>query len=116
MVVFIAGMVVVNRADMATMLALFSLMALTNFFLVTTEEADSPVRRAGWLYLLYSHVTILGLFALFFACIALLWEMPRRLRDGRPAAIYLVLGMVPRDGPADPPAGGGERWVPNYPV
>ena len=40
-------------------------MALTNFFLVTTQEEDPAVRRAGWLYLLYSHVTILGLFALF---------------------------------------------------
>ena len=40
-------------------------MALTNFFLVTTEEHDPAVRRAGWLYLLYSHVTILGLFAFF---------------------------------------------------
>jgi formate hydrogenlyase subunit 3/multisubunit Na+/H+ antiporter MnhD subunit len=40
-------------------------MALTNFFLVTTEEQDATVRRAGWLYLLYSHVTILGLFAFF---------------------------------------------------
>ena len=40
-------------------------MALTNFFLVTIEENDLEVRRAGWLYLLYSHVTILGLFACF---------------------------------------------------
>jgi formate hydrogenlyase subunit 3/multisubunit Na+/H+ antiporter MnhD subunit len=40
-------------------------MALTNFFLVTTEEEEPAVRRAGWLYLLYSHVTILGLFVLF---------------------------------------------------
>jgi len=40
-------------------------MALTNFFLVTTEEEDPGIRKAGWLYLLYSHVTILCLFALF---------------------------------------------------
>jgi hydrogenase-4 component B len=40
-------------------------MALTNFFLVTTEEEDPGIRKAGWLYLLYSHVAILCLFALF---------------------------------------------------
>jgi hydrogenase-4 component B len=51
--------------DGATFLVAWEVMALTNFFLVTTEEGAAPVRRAGWLYLLYSHVTILGLFALF---------------------------------------------------
>jgi|CXWL01.1.fsa_nt_gi hydrogenase-4 component B len=51
--------------DGATFLVAWEVMALTNFFLVTTEESDRSVRRAGWLYLLYSHVTILGLFAFF---------------------------------------------------
>jgi hydrogenase-4 component B len=43
----------------------WEVMTLANFFLVTTEDEDPAVRGAGWLYLLYSHVTILALFALF---------------------------------------------------
>jgi hydrogenase-4 component B len=51
--------------DGIVFLVAWEVMALTNFFLITTEDEDSTVRGAGWLYLLYSHVTILGLFALF---------------------------------------------------
>jgi len=51
--------------DGASFLMAWEVMALTNFFLVTIEENDLAVRRAGWVYLLYSHVTILGLFAFF---------------------------------------------------
>ncbi len=51
--------------DGTSFLIAWEVMALTNFFLVTIEENDVEVRRAGWLYLLYSHVTILGLFAFF---------------------------------------------------
>ena len=51
--------------DGASFLIAWEVMALTNFFLVTIEENNAEVRRAGWLYLLYSHVTILGLFAFF---------------------------------------------------
>ncbi|MEO8195718.1 MAG: proton-conducting transporter membrane subunit, partial [Thermoanaerobaculia bacterium] len=51
--------------DGTSFLIAWEVMALTNFFLVTIEENDLEVRRAGWLYLLYSHVTILGLFAFF---------------------------------------------------
>jgi len=51
--------------DGITFLVAWEVMALTNFFLIATEESDAAVRRAGWIYLLYSHVTILALFALF---------------------------------------------------
>jgi hydrogenase-4 component B len=40
-------------------------MALTTFFLVATEEENAEARRAGWLYLLYSHASVLCLFAMF---------------------------------------------------
>jgi formate hydrogenlyase subunit 3/multisubunit Na+/H+ antiporter MnhD subunit len=40
-------------------------MALTTFFLVTADEEDPGVRRAGWFYLLSSHAALLCLFALF---------------------------------------------------
>ena len=52
------------RDGMAFLVA-WEVMALTNFLLVTTDDEDPAVGRAGWLYLLYSHVTILCLFALF---------------------------------------------------
>ncbi len=51
--------------DGASFLIAWEVMALTNFFLVTIEDNRAEVRRAGWLYLLFSHVTILGLFAFF---------------------------------------------------
>ncbi|HEY4595065.1 MAG TPA: proton-conducting transporter membrane subunit, partial [Thermoanaerobaculia bacterium] len=51
--------------DGMVFLVAWEVMALTNFLLVTTDDEDPAVRRAGWLYLLYSHVTILCLFALF---------------------------------------------------
>ena len=62
----LSGLVFILLArDGATFLVAWEVMALANFFLVTTEEDDPGVRRAGWLYLLYSHFTILCLFALF---------------------------------------------------
>jgi hydrogenase-4 component B len=62
----LASLTLVTLArDGIAFLVAWEVMALTNFFLVTTEEEDPSVRRAGWLYLLYSHATMLGLFALF---------------------------------------------------
>jgi hydrogenase-4 component B len=52
------------RDGMAFLVA-WEIMALTNFLLVATDDEDPAVRRAGWLYLLYSHVSVLCLFALF---------------------------------------------------
>jgi hydrogenase-4 component B len=40
-------------------------MALSAFFLVTTEDRDPQVREAGWVYLVAAHVATLCLFALF---------------------------------------------------
>jgi len=51
--------------DGASFLLAWEGMALSNFFVITTEENTPAVRHAGWLYLLYSHVTILALFAFF---------------------------------------------------
>ena len=46
-------------------LAGWEVMALSNFFLVTTEDQDPHVRRAGWIYLAATHASTLCLFALF---------------------------------------------------
>src|SRR6266849_5442896 len=43
----------------------WELMALSAFFLVTTEDDRSEAREAGWIYLVAAHVATLCLFALF---------------------------------------------------
>jgi hydrogenase-4 component B len=43
----------------------WEIMALSAFFLVTTEDHDQKVREAGWLYLTCTHMATLCLFALF---------------------------------------------------
>jgi hydrogenase-4 component B len=40
-------------------------MALSAFFLVTTEDGEAEVRQAGWVYLVATHVATLCLFAMF---------------------------------------------------
>jgi hydrogenase-4 component B len=43
----------------------WEIMALSAFFLVTTEDHDREVRGTGWLYLACTHTATLCLFALF---------------------------------------------------
>ncbi len=43
----------------------WEIMALSAFFLVTTEEEKEEARDAGWLYFVAAHVSVLCLFALF---------------------------------------------------
>src|SRR5205814_9327503 len=43
----------------------WEIMALSAFFLVTTEDEQQQVRDAGWIYLVATHVATLALFALF---------------------------------------------------
>ena len=43
----------------------WEIMALSAFFLVTTEDHEQEVREAGWIYLVATHVATLCLFALF---------------------------------------------------
>jgi hydrogenase-4 component B len=46
-------------------LCAWEVMALSAFFLVTTEDEVAAVRRAGWVYLVATHVGTLLLFAFF---------------------------------------------------
>jgi hydrogenase-4 component B len=46
-------------------LAAWEVMALSAFFLVTTEEGDPAACAAGWVYLVAAHTSTLFLFALF---------------------------------------------------
>src|ERR1019366_8947724 len=43
----------------------WEIMALSAFFLVTTEEHEKEVRETGWLYLVATHTATLCLFAVF---------------------------------------------------
>lgn len=62
----VAGMalLVISRHAMAFLLG-WEVMALAAFFLVSAEDHRRECRRAGWLYLIATHVGTLTLFALF---------------------------------------------------
>jgi hydrogenase-4 component B len=61
-----AGMVLLVIArDSILFLFGWEIMALSAFFLVTTEDHDKEVRATGWIYLVATHVATLGLFAVF---------------------------------------------------
>jgi hydrogenase-4 component B len=60
-------------------------MALSTFFLVATEEESPEARKAGWLYLLYSHVSLL--------CLVMLFLVVRK------ATGELALAAIPADAP-----------------
>ncbi len=64
-------------------------------FLNFTLAGDAILSEAGPDSNLLDILSIAGMVALFLACVALLWEMPRRIRDGVPAPIYRALGMTP---------------------
>ena len=59
----LAGVAVAANAIL--FLISWEIMALSAFFLVTTEDEDRQVREAGWLYLVTTHISTLCLFALF---------------------------------------------------
>lgn len=61
-----AGMaMVVIAKDTILFLIVWEIMALAAFFAATTEDDNSSVRQAGWVYLIATHIGTLFLFALF---------------------------------------------------
>lgn len=64
------AMVVLAR-DSVLFLIAWEAMALSAFFLVTTEDEEPQVQQASWIYLIAAHVGTLALFALF----GLLWKL-----------------------------------------
>lgn len=56
---------VVVAADAIVFLIAWEIMALAAFFLVTTENREAEVRRAGWVYLVATHLGTLCLMAMF---------------------------------------------------
>lgn len=64
-------------------------------FLNFTLAGDAILSQAGPHSTLLDVLSVLGMFGLFFVCLAILWEAPRRIRDNAPAHVYRMLGMVP---------------------
>ena len=63
---FVAGMVLVVIARAAVLFLLaWEVMSLSAFFLVTFEHEQAESRRAGWVYLVATHLGVAFLFALF---------------------------------------------------
>jgi hydrogenase-4 component B len=58
------GLLVVARNAILFLFG-WEVMALSAFFLVSTEDEDREVRETGWIYLVATHVATLCLFALF---------------------------------------------------
>jgi len=64
--VFIASMALVLLADDAYAFMVFwETMALSSYFLVTSDHAKAEIRRAGFLYLLIAHVGAIGILLCF---------------------------------------------------
>ena len=85
-------------ANSILFLVAWEIMALSAFFLVTTEDEKREVREVGWVYLLATHTATLFLFALFallrsvtgsFALVAL----PDGLGPGIATAIFLLAAI-----------------------
>ncbi|MHB1214348.1 MAG: hydrogenase 4 subunit B [Thiobacillus sp.] len=63
---FLAGMATVMLADDAyAFMVAWEVMALSSYFLVTTDHAVPEIRRAGFLYLLIAHVGAVALLLCF---------------------------------------------------
>lgn len=63
---FLAGMVMVLLADDAyAFMVAWEVMALSSYFLVTTDHDRAEIRRAGFLYLLIAHVGAVSLLLCF---------------------------------------------------
>ncbi|MCC6678125.1 MAG: hydrogenase [Phycisphaerales bacterium] len=57
--------VVILARDGALFLMAWEVMAISAFFLVTTEDDKRETRKAGWVYFVATHVGTLSLFAMF---------------------------------------------------
>jgi hydrogenase-4 component B len=73
----------------------WEVMALSAFFLVTTEENQAPIREAGWIYLVATHTATLCLFAVFAllrkATDSYTWgPLAERTTPGLETAIFLL--------------------------
>ena len=83
---------VVLARDSVLLLIFWEIMAVSAFFLATTEHEDADVRRAGWIYLVATHTGTICLMAL----VVLLRRINGSfdlavLPEGTPAALIITL-------------------------
>jgi hypothetical protein len=78
-------------------------------FLNFTLAGDAMFTGAGPDSRLLDLLSVAGMVVLAATCLVLLWEVPRRLKDAHPAAIYRVLGMLPREPSGDDVETGQDR-------
>jgi hypothetical protein len=90
-----------HRWDFAPAYLLGVLFHASWNFLVYVNEGDVFFSRSGPDSDLLDVLSVVGIVVLFSSTVVLLWEMPRRLRDEAPAAIYQVLGMMPASSEQD---------------
>ena len=69
-------------------------------FLNYTLGGDAILSGSGPDSALLDVLSVGGLVALFGLCVAVLWVLSGRLRDGFPAPVYRMIGMVPLAGPS----------------
>ena len=88
-------LVIVARDGILFLIA-WEIMALSAFFLVTTEDDDPAVCRAGWIYLVATHAGTLCLFAMFgllrlaTGSFAIDGALPDTVSSGLSTAIFLL--------------------------
>ena len=82
------GLLIISRHGLIFLLG-WEFMALSAFFLVSTEDFRAESRQAGWVYLIATHVGTLTLFALF-----ALWRHATGSYLLQPAGPDLGLGMM----------------------
>ncbi len=98
---FVAGMIMVLIARTALLfLVSWEAMSLSAYFLVTFEHEKEDVRRAGWIYLVATHIGVAFLFATFL----LLGRHAGRLdfdafsripaMEAGPAGVIFVLALI----------------------
>jgi hydrogenase-4 component B len=87
------------------LLVAWEVMTLLAYLLVTLNDSEAEVRRAGWVYLIASHVAMIALLALFvglgshaqglldFAALSDAWRAPREGAAGLLALALLGFGV-----------------------
>lgn len=87
------AMVVISHDGVLFLIA-WEIMALSAFFVLTTEDEKSEVRKTGWIYLVCTHIGTLLLFALFTfwnkATGSFLLEMASALPSGVSSVLFLL--------------------------
>jgi hydrogenase-4 component B len=90
------GLVVIARDGILFLIA-WEIMAMAAYFVATAEEDNPEVRRAGWVYLIATHVGTLFLFAMFslwyHATGSFALELTRALPDKTAGTIF-VLALI----------------------